>query len=76
MSFLSPLFFVGLAALAVPILVHLIQRERKDLVPFPSLMFLQRIPYQSVERRRIQHWALLLMRAAAMASMPSHAARV
>ena len=66
MSFLAPLFFVGLAAIAVPILVHLIQRERKDVVEFPSLMFIRKIPYQSVERRRIHNWLLLLLRAAAM----------
>ena len=67
MSFLAPLFFVALAAIAVPIFVHLIQRERKDIVEFPSLMFIRRIPYQSVERRRIHNWPLLLMRVAAMA---------
>jgi hypothetical protein len=67
MSFLAPLFFVGLAAVAVPIFVHLIQRERKDIIEFPSLMFLQRIPYQSVERRRIHNWFLLLLRIGAMA---------
>ncbi|HUL75094.1 MAG TPA: BatA domain-containing protein [Vicinamibacterales bacterium] len=67
MSFLAPLFFVGLAAIGIPILVHLIQRERKDVIEFPSLMFLRRIPYQSVERRRIHNWLLLLLRAAAMA---------
>jgi len=67
MSFLAPLFFVALAAVAVPIFVHLIQRERKDIVEFPSLMFIRRIPYQSVERRRIHNWPLLLMRIAAMA---------
>jgi aerotolerance regulator-like protein/VWA domain-containing protein len=67
MAFLAPLFFVGLAAVAVPILVHLIQRERKTVVEFPSLMFLRKIPYQSVERRRIHNWPLLLLRAAAMA---------
>src|SRR5580765_6453082 len=67
MSFLAPLFFVGLAAIAVPIVVHLIQRERKRVVEFPSLMFVQKIPYQSVQRRRIRHWFLLLMRAAAIA---------
>ena len=67
MSFLAPLFFVALAAIAVPIFVHLIQRERKDIVEFPSLMFIRRIPYQSVERRRIHNWPLLLMRMAAMA---------
>mgnify|MGYP002151898532 CR=1 FL=1 len=63
MSFLSPLLFLGLATLAVPVLVHLIQRERKRVIEFPSLMFVQKIPYQSVRRRRIRHWPLLLMRA-------------
>jgi hypothetical protein len=67
MSFLAPLFFVGLGAIAVPILIHLIQRERKRVVMFPSLMFLQRIPYQSVRRRRIRHWLLLAMRVSAIA---------
>src|SRR5688572_30920067 len=67
MAFLTPLFLLGLAAIAVPVLVHLIQRERKHVIEFPSLMFVQRIPYQSVRRRRIRHWALLLLRAAAIA---------
>src|ERR1700754_1962045 len=66
MSFLAPLFFVGLAAIAIPVLVHLIQRERKRVIEFPSLMFIQKIPYQSVRRRRIRHWFLLLMRAVAI----------
>src|SRR5262245_51175246 len=67
MSFLTPLFLAGLGAIAVPILIHLIQRERKRVIQFPSLMFLQRIPYQSVRRRRIRHWFLLAMRVAAIA---------
>jgi hypothetical protein len=67
MSFLAPLFFIGLAAIAVPIFVHLIQRERKHVTKFPSLMFVRRIPYQSVRRRRIRHWFLLMMRIAALA---------
>ena len=66
MSFLTPLFLVCLSALAIPVLIHLIQRERKRVVEFPSLMFLRRIPYQSVRRRSIQHWWLLLLRAAAV----------
>src|SRR6202158_6397195 len=67
MSFLTPLFLAGLGALAIPVLIHLIQRERKRVVEFPSLMFVRRIPYQSVRRRRIRHWLLLVMRAAALA---------
>src|SRR4029079_3612705 len=66
MSFLAPLFFAALAALAVPVIIHLTQREKKQVVEFPSLMFLQRIPYQSVRRRRIRDWPLLAMRLAAI----------
>ena len=44
MSFLTPLFLLGLAALAIPVLIHLTQRERKTVVEFPSLMFLRKIP--------------------------------
>lgn len=67
MSFLAPLFLVGLAGLAIPVLLHLIQRERRNVVQFPSLMFIRRIPYQSVQRRRIRHWLLLALRLAALA---------
>jgi hypothetical protein len=65
-SFLAPLFFAGLAALAVPILVHLTHKERKDVVVFPSLMFLSKIPYQAVRRQRIRHWLLFALRCLAL----------
>lgn len=67
MAFLAPLFFAAMLAFAVPVLIHLTQRERKQIVEFPSLMFLRRIPYQSVRRRRIRDWPLLMMRLAAIA---------
>ena len=75
MSFLTPLFLAGLGAIAIPVLIHLIQREKKRVIEFPSLMFVRRIPYQSVRRRRIRHWALLLMRAAAIALIVAAFAR-
>jgi hypothetical protein len=75
MSFLAPLFLAGLAALAVPVLIHLIQKERKNVVAFPSLMFLKRVPYQSVRRRRIRNWALLALRLAAIALIVAAFAR-
>ncbi|HEY5616433.1 MAG TPA: BatA domain-containing protein [Vicinamibacterales bacterium] len=67
MSFLAPLFFAALAALAIPVLIHLIQREKKQVVRFPSLMFVQRVPYKSVRRRRIHNWLLLMVRLTALA---------
>jgi uncharacterized membrane protein len=67
MNFLAPLFFVALAGLAIPVLLHLTQREKKQIVRFPSLMFVRRIPYQSVRRRKIHNWLLLCLRLTALA---------
>src|SRR5689334_10866047 len=67
MQFLAPLFFVALAGLAIPVLLHLTQREKKQIVHFPSLMFVRRIPYEAVRRRKIHNWLLLMVRLAALA---------
>ena len=67
LSFLVPAFLVGLAALAVPIIVHLTRKQRAKVVRFPSLMFLERVPYRAESRRRIHHWLLLSLRAIALA---------
>ena len=62
MSFLAPALLASLLAIVLPIVVHLVQRERRRIVAFPSLMFLRKIPNQSVKRRAIRHWPLLLLR--------------
>jgi hypothetical protein len=67
MAFLAPLFALALAGLAIPVLLHLTQKEKKEVVFFPSLMFVRKIPYQASRRRRIQHWFLLMLRMAALA---------
>src|SRR5688572_411805 len=75
MQFLAPLFFVALAGLAIPVLLHLTQREKKQIIRFPSLMFVRRIPYQSVRRRKIHNWLLLFVRLAALALIVAAFAR-
>src|SRR5436305_15024213 len=75
MNFLAPAFLAGLAAIAVPVIIHLINRERKVVVEFPSLMFLQRIPYRSVRRQKIRHLLLLIMRCLALALLVAAFAR-
>ncbi len=67
MNFLVPAFLAGLSALAVPVLIHLIRREKRTVVEFPSLMFLQRIPVRTVRRQRLRHLLLLLLRCVALA---------
>ena len=67
MGLLAPLFLLGLAAVAVPVLIHLRLRHRSRVVRFPSLMFISRAPYRSVRRRRLRDLLLLLMRCLAVA---------
>ncbi|NNG17384.1 MAG: VWA domain-containing protein [Gemmatimonadales bacterium] len=66
LSFLVPAFFAALAALAIPILVHLTHRSRREVVRFPSLRFLDQVPYRAVRRQRIRHWPLFLARCLAL----------
>jgi len=66
LSFLVPAVLVGLLAIGIPVLVHLTRKQKAKVEPFPSLMFLERVPYQAESRRRIHHWLLLALRALAV----------
>lgn len=63
LSFLVPAFLAGLAALAIPVLMHLRHKDKERPIRFPSLMFLARIPIRTAHRRRITDWPLLVVRA-------------
>ena len=67
MGLLAPLFLLGLAAVAVPVIIHMRLRHRSRMVPFPSLMFISRAPYRSVRRRRLRDLLLLALRCLALA---------
>jgi hypothetical protein len=67
MSFLAPLYVAGLAAISLPILLHLIRQMPRGRLPFSSLMFLTESPPRITRRSRIDNWLLLLLRAAAVA---------
>jgi hypothetical protein len=67
MSFLAPLFLLGIAAIAGPIVFHLIRRTTREKQPFSSLMFLQPSPPRISRRHRFEHLLLLLLRCAALA---------
>lgn len=66
-AFLVPALLAALAALVIPVALHLRHRERQRPIRFPSLMFLRRITIHTSERRRITDWPLLLLRAALVA---------
>ena len=62
MSFLNPLYLFGLAAAAIPIIIHLFTRRRPREVPFPSLEFLTEVNQSEIRRLRLKQWLLLLLR--------------
>ncbi|NNE92516.1 MAG: VWA domain-containing protein [Verrucomicrobiales bacterium] len=66
MSFLFPLYFLGAAALAVPILLHLRRRPPKEHMEFSSLMFLEKSPELLTRRTKIERWILLALRCLAL----------
>lgn len=67
LGFLVPAFLAGLAAIAIPIVLHLRHRDKDRPYRFPSLMFLEQLPIRTAERRRITDLPLLLLRALAVA---------
>ena len=69
MGFLAPLFLVGVAAVAVPFVLHLFRREIAPRVPFTAVRFLEKRTIERQERRRIQDPWLLLLRMAALAML-------
>ncbi len=66
MNFVNPLFFLGALAASVPILLHLIRRERARRIEFPTLMFLRRISKKSIRFQKLRHLLLLLLRILAL----------
>jgi hypothetical protein len=67
MSFLAPLFLLGAAAIAGPILFHLIRRTTRNRTLFSSLRFLRPTPPRLTRKSRLENWLLLLLRCLALA---------
>ncbi len=64
MGFLSPWFLAGVAAVGLPIWLHLLKRHKTDPKPFPSLMFFEKREQSSVVHRRLDHILLFILRTA------------
>jgi len=68
-AFLAPFFLAGLAALALPVLLHLRKNRPKETVAFSSLMFFEDHPPITKRRSRLQDILLLVLRCLALALM-------
>jgi len=69
MTFLNPLVLLGLAAAAIPILIHLFNFRKPRTVEFSSLAFLKELQKSTMRRVRIKQWLLLALRTLAIACL-------
>ena len=75
MSFLNTAMLWGLAALAVPIFIHLLNRRRFRRVPWAAMRFLKVSVEQNQRRMKLEDWLLLLVRCAMVALLALLVAR-
>ena len=62
MNLLNPLFLLGGLALAIPVLIHLVRKEKTEIIPFSSLMFLLRVPKSSIRQQKMKNLLLMALR--------------
>jgi hypothetical protein len=62
MTFLYPLMLGGLVAVGLPILLHLLMRQKPKHVMFPAFRFLQQKAKRNQRKIRLRHLLLLLLR--------------
>ncbi len=69
MQFIFPAFLFALAALAIPIIVHLFHFRRFRTVYFTNVRFLREVKEETSNRRKIRNLLVLLARCLAVAAL-------
>ena len=62
MGFLAPWFLAGVAAVGLPIWLHLLRKHKTTPLPFSSLMFFERRTQSSIKHRRLRYLVLFALR--------------
>src|SRR5687767_15411568 len=75
MGFLNPLWLALGAAVAVPLILHLLQRHQGPRVIFPAVRYLRRAEREHARRIKLRQLILLLLRIAALLVIAFAAAR-
>ena len=66
LSFLAPAFLLGCLAAGIPVMLHLLRRERVPLVRFSDIRFLRRAHVEQERKRRLSELLLLALRVGAV----------
>src|SRR3981081_4444680 len=64
MGLLAPWFLGGMAAIGIPLYLHLLRRHSATPRPFSSLIFFERRTQSSIRHRRLRYLLLLSLRLA------------
>jgi hypothetical protein len=75
MSFLTPLYLVGAALIALPIVLHLLRRDVAPPVPFTAVSLLRKSPVDRSRRHRLRDLLLLAARICALLLLAGSFAR-
>src|SRR6266508_4719656 len=75
LSFIHPLALLGLAAAAIPALLHLLQRRIPPEFDFPPVRYLSAAERESARRLKLRHLLLLILRTALIVAIVLAAAR-
>ena len=62
MGLFAPWFLAGLAGVALPLYLHLLQKLKSTPKPVPSLMFFESRTQASTRHRRLRYYLLLALR--------------
>jgi hypothetical protein len=74
-AFLQPLALLGLAAAAIPAILHFLSRRIPPTVAFPAVRYLQETEREQSRRLKLRHLVLLLLRTALIVAVVLAAAR-
>ena len=69
MNFLFPTFLIGLAAIAIPIIIHLFNFRKYKKVYFTNVQFLKELKQESDSKSKLKEWLILAMRILAIACL-------
>ncbi|MDE3058117.1 MAG: BatA domain-containing protein [Bacteroidota bacterium] len=62
MTFLNPFVLFGLAAAAIPIVLHLLNIRKLRTIEFSTLTFLKELQKSTMRRVKLRQWLLLMLR--------------
>ncbi|HUE71976.1 MAG TPA: VWA domain-containing protein [Pirellulaceae bacterium] len=66
MAFLNASLLAGGALMAIPVILHLLMRQKPRQLVFPALRFVKERRESNTRRLRLRHWLLLALRCAAV----------